>query len=498
MKTLCTISLLLITGTLTGQSGLGVFDNHTDIGPVKHSGFAVYDAEEQTYRLGGSGANMWFGEDQFHFLWTTLRGDFILRAEGHFLGAGVDPHRKMGWIVKPDLRSRSEQVSAVVHGDGLTSLQYRQAFGEETRGIPSTDSLPDVIQLERQGNRFIMSTARFGEPLTEVVLEELPMDAYVYVGLFICAHNEDVVETATFRNVRIVQPAPADLQQYQQYLSSKLEVMEVATGHRKVLYHAEHSIQAPNWTLDGRRLIYNSKGLLYTYDLASGRIDPFPTGSLENNNNDHVLTFDGTLLGVSNNEPEHGGASTIYYLPLDGRSGPVRVTDPEAGASYFHGWSPDARQMLFTGRRDGQFDIIAIDVQTGEETKLTDLSTLDDGPEYSPDGQYIFFNSVRSGTMQLYRMKPDGSAVEQLTFDAYNDWFPHVSPDQEWIVFISFPTDIDPSTHPFYKRCLLRMIPYEGGEPRVIGYIYGGQGTINVPSWSPDGKYIAFVTNGAK
>ena len=97
--------------------------------------------------------------------------------------------------------------------------------------------------------------------------------------------------------------------------------------------------------------------------------------------------------------------------------------------------------------------------------------------------------------MKLWRMKPDGTNQQQITFDEYNDWFPHVSPDKKWIVFISFPKDIEPTDHPFYKHCLLRIMPYEGGSPRVIAYLYGGQGTINVPSWSPDSKMISFVTN---
>ena len=151
--------------------------------------------------------------------------------------------------------------------------------------------------------------------------------------------------------------------------------------------------------------------------------------------------------------------------------------------------------MLFTGNRKDRYDIYAVDVATGAETQLTDEATLDDGSEYSPDGQHIFFNSARTGTMQLWRMDADGKNPQQLTFDKFNDWFPHVSPDQKSLLFISFPEDIDPSDHPFYQHCLLRTMPINGGEPRVVGYLYGGQGSINVPSWSPDGRFVAFVSN---
>jgi Tol biopolymer transport system component len=271
--------------------------------------------------------------------------------------------------------------------------------------------------------------------------------------------------------------------------------MDVGSGHRQIIYRSAHSIQAPNWTADGQTLIYNSKGHLYNYDLGTHKISPLNTGFAINNNNDHVLSFDGSLLGISHHDRETDGASAIYYMPVSGDSLPTRVTKPGVGASYLHGWSPDKQKMLFTGNRKGVYNIYEVEVATGKEKKLTNEKTLDDGSEYSPDGKHIFFNSMRDGDMDIWRMDADGRNPVKLTSDAYNDWFPHVSPDMKWIVFISFPKDIDPADHPFYKHCLLRIMPYAGGQPRVIGYLYGGQGTINVPSWSPDSKKIAFVTN---
>lgn len=489
------LSIILMIHSSYSQNKLGIFDNHLDVGPCKNKGFASFDSHDQSYTIGGSGFNMWFGEDQFHYVWTTLQGDFILRTEAKFLGVGVEPHRKLGWIVKNNLDANSKHINATVHGDGHASLQYRKTIRGDTEQIVSQDSFPDVIQLERRGNTFIMSTAKFGKEFTVVQLDSMPMDKEVYVGIYVCAHNPDIVETAIFRNVRIVKPVDPNYQPYRDYIGSHLEVMEVETGHRKILYSSAHSIQAPNWALDGKRLLYNSKGRLYHYHLNSNTITPINTGFAIDNNNDHVLSFDGKLLGISHHHPDENRASTIYHMSAEGDSSPVRVTKPGVGNSYLHGWSPDNSKMIFTANRKGRYDIYTVDVKTGKETQMTDHQTLDDGPEYSPDGKHIFFNSVRTGTMQLWRMDADGTNQIQLSFDEYNDWFPHISPDKKWIIFISFPKDIDPNDHPFYKHCLLRIMPYEGGTPRVIGYIYGGQGTINVPSWSPDGKYIAFVTN---
>jgi len=487
--------VLFTTSSVTAQTNLGLFDNNCDVGNCKNQGFAHYNPDEQNYTIGGSGTNMWAEKDEFHYLWTTIQGDFILRAEIQFMGEGVDPHRKAGWIVKNDLNSETKHVNASVHGDGLTSLQHRKSEGGQTEEVVSKDTLTQVVQLERKGTTYIMSTARFGEEFSSVELHDMEMDKEVYVGLYVCSHNPDIVEVAKFRNVRIVKPADPDFVPYRDYIGSHLETIDIATGHRKILYSSAHSIQAPNWTVDGKLLVYNTKGRLYRYHLNNGNIEPFYTGFATRNNNDHVFTFDGTLLGISHHNQEDEGRSTLYYLRPGEMSDPVAVTKPGLGASYLHGWSTDNKKMIFTANRKGQYDIYTVDVATGKETQMTKKKTLDDGPEYSPDGKYIFFNSVRTGNMQLWRMDADGKNQQQLTFDSYNNWFPHVSPDQKWIVFISFPKDIDPSDHPFYKHCMLRIMPYEGGTPKVIGYLYGGQGSINVPSWSPDSKTISFVSN---
>jgi Tol biopolymer transport system component len=258
------------------------------------------------------------------------------------------------------------------------------------------------------------------------------------------------------------------------------------------VHSAPNSLQAPNWTPDNKSLLYSSDGLLYRYDLQSGAASRINTGPVNDLNNDHVLSFDGKMLGISNHL---GNRSTIYIMPATGSDNPVQITKEESGPSYLHGWSPDKKRLIFTGLRNKQWDIWSVDIATKKETPLTNTTTLDDGSEFTPDGKYIYFNSVRTGTMKIWRMKADGSQQEQVTFDEYNDWFPHVSPDGQWIVYLSFPKEIDPTSHPFYQRVYLRLMKASGSVPKTIAYIYGGQGTINVPSWSPDSKKIAFISN---
>jgi Tol biopolymer transport system component len=320
----------------------------------------------------------------------------------------------------------------------------------------------------------------------------------VYVGLFLCSHNPDVVESAVFRDVRLVRPAREGFVPYRDYIGSRLEILDVQTGNRQVVHSSAEPFEAPNWTRDGRALIYNTsgrsegRGRLRRFDLATRQSSPIDTGTAVRNNNDHVLSFDGAWLGISD-QTAGDGQSRVYTLPATGGT-PRQIT--RKAPSYFHGWSPDGRHLVYTGGRNGEFDIykIAADGQ-GEETNLTRHPGLDDGPEYTPDGRYVYFNSTRSGTMQIWRMKPDGADPEQVTNDEHNNWFPHVSPDGKWIVFITFPKEVPPADHPYYQRVTLRLMPIEGGTPRVIAYLYGGQGTINVPSWSPDGTMLAFVSN---
>ena len=282
---------------------------------------------------------------------------------------------------------------------------------------------------------------------------------------------------------------------YWEQVYSVLETVDVATGERTVRKRFDSLIEAPNWLPDGNTLLYNAGGSLWLFDLASGESRKVDTGSAARCNNDHVLSPDGGQVGLSSAGPE--GRSLVYVAPLSG--GEPRLVTP-VGPSYLHGWSPDGRTLAYCAERGGEFDIYTMPVEGGEETRLTDAPGLDDGPEYSPDGRHIWFNSVRSGLMQVWRMDADGQNQTRMTWDEEsNCWFPHLSPDGKQVAYIAYKKgDVSPGDHPPCKHVEIRLMDADGSNTRTLVRLFGGQGTLNVNSWSPDGTKLAFVSYGYK
>jgi len=482
------ILLALALGSCNSEPKLGIFTGNGDIGNVGHAGSVEFNASDSTYTISGGGTNMWFDSDQLHYVWKEFSGDVSIEADIAWVGEGVDAHRKACLIIRQDLDTSAIYADAAIHGDGLTSLQYREAPGGNTREVQSNLSSPRRVRLEKVGDYISMSVASDdGTFKPSGGSFKLEFQEPFYIGLGVCAHNNEVLETALFSKVRIdsLAPIPDSLKQ----VESTLETIAIASFDRRVVYHAEGRFEAPNWTPDGKSLIYNSGGLLYRIPVEGGVPELIPTDFARRINNDHGISPDGTQLVISDGTEER--RSLIYTLPIEGGK-PERIT-PE-GPSYWHGWSPDGQTLVYCAARDGNYDVYAIPVKGGREVRLTTAEGLDDGPEYSPDGKYIYFNSVRSGTMQIWRMKPDGSEQEQITTDEYNDWFAHPSPDGKWIAYVTFGTDVPAGSHPPNKDVMLRLMNLETKEISVMAKLFGGQGTINVPSWSPDSEHVAFVS----
>lgn len=276
---------------------------------------------------------------------------------------------------------------------------------------------------------------------------------------------------------------------------SFLEIFDVETGESRLLKEFDKVIEAPNWSADGRFLTFNSEGRIYKIEIESGKVTEVPSYFVNNCNNDHVLSPDGEGLYVSHHTKEDG-LSRIYKIFFDGRM-PELVTP--LAPSYLHGVTTDGKMLAYCAERNGEYDIYTIPAAGGNETQLTTAFGLNDGPEYDCDGEYIWFNSVRSGRMQAWRMKADGSEQTQMTFDAHlNTWFPHISPDRTKVVMLAYhERDVRPGEHVPNKNVEIRLMTGcdETGwsEPRTVLQLFGGQGTINVNSWSPDSRSFAYV-----
>ena len=487
--TLIAILIPFTTSALVAQaksSVLGIFDDHGDIGTVLHPGTAQFDSATQTYTVAGSGENMWFGIDDFHFVWKKVSGDVALSADILFVGDKGNPHRKAVLMIRQSLDGNSPSVDIARHGEGLTSLQFRDSAGADTHEVQSNISAPQRVRIEKRGDYFYaFVTGKDGRLEPAGASTKLALTGPFYVGIGVSAHDKDAIETAKFSNVKLetlsaaTDPKPV--------LYSSLETVAVVSTDRRVAYVAPVHFEAPNWSRDGSFFLFNQGGGIYR--LAMNSLEPtrVPADPEVRCNNDHGISPDGTMIAIS--DSTQGGKSMVYVLPISGGT-PHQIT--KAAPSYWHGWSPDGSTLAFTGQRGDNFDIYSIPVQGGEEKRLTTAAGLDDGPEYSPDGAWIYFNSERTGSMQIWRMHPDGSGQEQVITDGNNDWFPHISPDGKWMVFLAYAKEI--SGHPGDKDVSLYLMSMSDKKIKLLAKIFGGQGTINVPSWSPDSTKLAFVS----
>jgi Tol biopolymer transport system component len=510
----------------TGNSPLGIFEAQQDVGANPMPGAATFDAATGEYRVTGGGANIWAATDAFHFVWTRVTGNVDFSADVQFVGAGVVAHRKAVLMVRRDLTPDSQYADVALHGDGLTSLQFRTSAGGGTGEIRSSVNAPIHIRLVRFGNSFTAYAGRPGEELAATASQELNgLVDTVYVGLGVCSHDAGVLETAIFSNVRLnnlsgrIGPGSSmrNMNNPQPpHFRSKIAIYDLAAHSTRIVYQADQVIEAPNWSRDGKFLLINTEGHLYRLPLESAGEPKIEQISLGLGgyicNNDHDLSRDGKWLAFSASSvsspkwvmlSSSGPAShqSQVYLAKANGSGAHLMTP--AAPSYFHGWSPDGKWLAFVGQREGgAFHLYRVSAAGSAEQQLTTQGTYDDGPEYTPDSKWIYFNSNRSGSWRVWRMPTDGAGpgdakAEQVTSDDWEDWFPHFSPDGKHLLVFSFPKGT--TTHnDRMEGVALRLMRAPGNKlkpakPEILLRFFGGQGTINVNSWSPDSRQFAFV-----
>lgn len=488
---------------------VGIFTSHSSVGTPSTIGRGAvrYDAKTGSYAVTGGGANMWGTADHFHYVWVKVSGDVTLEASVAFTGTrprsgAPDPHRKAALLIRQTLDADSPYIDAATHGDGLTSLQWREAKGEVTHEIQANVVGPSRLRIEKRGDYVSMHVGTDGGPMRPAGgAAKVKLTGDYYVGIAVSAHNTARLETATFSRVVLGTPAPVTARKT---LINTLETISLRSKDRRVAYVVTQPqrIEAPNWFPDSTNSLYfNTRGNLYKVqtDLPGQPRNPnrktvpelVDLSGLNAINNDHGVTLDGKTWAISDNSQLLDGKrpSLIYTVPVAG--GPAkRVT--ALGPSYFHGWSPDGQTLTYCGQRNGNFDIYTVSVHGGPETRLTSHTGKDDGPEYSPDGRYIYFNSDRTGAMQIWRMKADGSEQEQLTSDDAENWFPHVSPNGEQMAFLSYEKGV--GDHPENKDVRLRVMNLGTRAIDELAKLFGGQGTINVSSWAPNSLYLAFVS----
>ncbi|MBL8176278.1 MAG: PD40 domain-containing protein [Bryobacterales bacterium] len=452
-----------------------------DVGAPAHKGMSRL--EGGVYRISASGTNMWGTSDAFHFVHDQFAGDVSIEAKVEWVGEGKNPHRKAGPILRASLDADAPYADFVFHGSGELALQYRKVKGGPTAEIQTTIRPPLVARLERHGDVISAEVSRDGRAWSPVGALTLAMPERIYGGLAVCSHDDTVSETALFRDVKVEARGVV----VKRVTESTLEVLDIETKQRQIVRRAKEHFEAPNWSRDNE-LIYNAGGRLYRIAAGGGPPAAIDTGERIRCNNDHGISPDGKWLAISDGSASR--QSQIYILPFGG--GIPRLITPQF-PSYWHGWSPDGKTLAYCARRNDNFDIYTIPAEGGEEKRLTTAEGLDDGPDYSPDGKYIYFNSVRSGVMRIWRMLADGTDQRMFIEGSDSaDWFAHPSPDGKWVVYLSFEKTVE--GHPANKDVTLKLVPADGGRPRVIATLFGGQGTINVPSWSADSKRIAFVS----
>jgi Tol biopolymer transport system component len=277
---------------------------------------------------------------------------------------------------------------------------------------------------------------------------------------------------------------------------SELTVINADGTGRDVIFAVDDAIiEAPNWHPDGDYLVFNAGGEIWRINVDGSGLKKIETGTIRDLNNDHVLSPDGKTIYLSN---QSDGA--LYSVGIEGGT-PRKISNDhkEPHHYYLHGVSPDDKTLSYVAVEGPQgkkrVNIFTIPTAGGPDTRLSDVSYPNDGPEYSPDGKWMYFSSERDATepghAQCYRMRPDGTGIERLSHSERVDWFPHISPDNTHCVYISYPKGT--LGHPENKNVRLMLMPADGSWHKEIIAFFGGQGTINVNSWAPDSKRFAYV-----
>ncbi len=494
----CLLFLIGAPSTSTAQT-LPASWASRDIGSVAVAGSARH--EGGTFTLKGT-LDIWGASDGFHYVYQPLVGDGQIVAR--VIGVeNTNEHAKAGVMIRESLAPDAKHATMVVTPvDGVQFLRRYETGGLTTPTNPriSKGVLPYWVKLVRKGNEFSGSESIDGTTWTPTGTDTVNLSSRVYIGIVASSHQKMIAGTSTLDHIAVTPQTPP--RSARPRVQSHVTLINFDGTNKHVIYSGARHFEAPNWSPDGKYLVLNSEGKLWRLRIAGGEPEVIPMGSVTRVNNDHGISPNGKELVVS----ENGGP--LYILPIAGGEA-RRIT--EERPSYYHGWSPDGKRLAYVAKKPGEthYDIYSVSVAGGAAQRLTMHPGHEDGPDYSPDGKWIYFNSDRAGgpgTSDIWRVPADGAGegdarAERVTSDDYVDWFPHPSPDDKWLIFLSYEKGTE--GHPANKDVVLRRMPLPGAEPGAkaatektveLVKLFGGQGTINVASWSPDGRRFAYVS----
>jgi TolB protein len=483
---------LLCAGPVLAQE-LGAFDGQSDVGMVTPPGTAVHDAASGDYVITSAGANIWARVDGFHYLWKKMSGDAVLTADITFPPITYNhppvPHRKAVLMFRQSLDPGAAQVSAHLHGVGMTALQYRRERGANTESTELNIDAPRTLRLEKRGDVYTLFLSMKGEPLHPVGASvKLHLAEPFYVGLGVSSHDPATTDKIVFHNVKLemLPPSapPAKLVQ-----NSTLQIIQTEDGARRAIVIATgpDRVSSPDWMRAGKALYAYREGQITRIPLLDplngGKLEVVDTAGLVDCAGDYGVSPDGQAMALSCAE-DKGGVRNLYVLPLGGK--PRRLTQGQP--SYFHGWSADGTTLLFTRGKVAAADFFTVPAAGGAETRLTS-DTRNDGPEFTPDGKYIYFDSSRSGSSQIWRMNADGTGAQQITDDGMVDQSPHVSPDGKTVAFLQMAPDGGTGL----QDASIQLLSVSDGLVRTLTRFQGNRGSFTMPVWG-DNNHLAFVS----
>jgi len=483
---------------------LGIFKGTTDVGRPSAIGPGTvrYDARTRSYAVTGGGANMWGTADHFRYVWLKLSGDVALEATVHFTGTAPDsgrsdPHRKACLVLRQSLDSSATYADAATHGDGLTSLQWREAPGGVTHEVQSASTAPTRMRIERRGDyvsMFVGADRSSMQPSGGAAKVGLPGE--FYVGLAVSAHDTTRLETATFSDVRVERLAPVAATGA---VVSTIETISLRSKDRRVAAVVKQPTPASGvwWYPDSTRMLY-FRDAWEEFDRVQADLPGRPASPARIATPQRVASSISTCASCAIADTgrrwtlRDDALRTSPRLELswiESASAAFVAGDAGTALGLIARWADDGSALVFASLKDDQ--IYVVRARSREPIRLTTRGHNAD-PVFSPDARYVYFSSDRSGRWQLWRQSVQGAAAEQLTHDDFENRHPFLSPDGRWVAFLSF--ERGAADRRTLRDARLRRLSLADGAVEDLAKLLGGEGTLAAYPWAPDGEHLAFVS----